>query len=47
MKLNIMDETKELLKEFAVWLEDCGEDAFYVFDKTDEAIAQFLKQRDN
>ena len=38
--------TKDFLKEFAEWLEDCGEDAFYLFDNTDEAIERFLKERD-
>ncbi len=38
--------TKDFLKEFAEWLADCGEDAFYLFDNTDEAIERFLKERD-
>ncbi len=37
---------KEILKEFAEWLESCGEDAWYLFDNTDEAIERFLKERD-
>jgi len=37
---------KELLEEFVDWARDCGEDAFYIFDNTDDAIAAFLKQRD-
>lgn len=37
----------ELLQEFVEWLRDCGEDAFYVFDDTDEAINEFLNQRVN
>ena len=41
-----MEEQKELLKEFAYWLEDCGEDAFFLFDSTDEAIEKFMAQRD-
>ena len=35
----------ELVKEFIEWAKDCGEDVFYIFDNTDEAIKQFLKQR--
>ena len=41
-----MNDIKDLLKEFADFLETCGEDAFYVFDNTDEAIEAFLKQRE-
>ena len=29
---------KELLEEFIEWAKDCGEDAWYIFDHTDEAI---------
>ena len=36
---------KELLQDFAEWLRDCGEDAFYFFDNTEEAIDEFLNQR--
>ena len=28
------------------WARECGEDAFYIFDNTDEAIEKFLKQRE-
>ncbi len=37
---------KDILKEFAEWLADCGEDVFYLFDNTDEAIERFLKERE-
>jgi hypothetical protein len=37
--------TVKLLNEFTDWLRDCGEEAFYVFDQTDEAIDKFLKQK--
>jgi hypothetical protein len=34
---------KEILEEFVEWLDEhSGEDAFYVFDETDEAITRFL-----
>lgn len=36
---------KDLLEEFIDWARDCGEDAFYIFDETDEAIEKFLEQR--
>ena len=36
---------KELLQDFAEWLRNCGEDAFYIFDNTEEAIDEFLNQR--
>lgn len=42
-----MTTTKDLLEEFIDWAKDCGEDAFYVFDNTDEAIDRFLKERDS
>ena len=37
---------KELLEEFIDWARDCGEDAWYVFENTDEAIERFMVQRD-
>jgi hypothetical protein len=37
---------KELLEEFIDWARDCGEDAFYVFEETDEAIERFMRERD-
>lgn len=36
---------KELLEEFVEFLNTCGEDAFYVFDNTEEAILRFLNER--
>ncbi len=41
-----MEEIKDLLEEFVDWAKDCGEDAWYIFDNTEEAIARFLKQRE-
>lgn len=41
-----MDDVKELLREFVDFLEYCGEDAFYVFENTEEAIISFLEGRD-
>ena len=41
-----MEEIKDLLEEFADWAKDCGEDAWYIFDNTEEAIERFLKQRE-
>jgi hypothetical protein len=38
-------ETKELLEEFIDWARDCGQEVWYVFDNTEEAIENFLKQR--
>lgn len=35
---------KELLEEFIDWARDCGEDVFYIFENTEEAIERFLKQ---
>lgn len=36
---------KELLEEFIEWLRYCGEDAFYVFEDTEDVIDKFLKQK--
>ena len=41
-----MEEIKDLLEEFVDWSKDCGEDAWYIFDNTEEAIERFLKQRE-
>jgi len=41
-----MNNNKELLKEFVDWAKDCGEDVWYVFDNTEEAIDAFLNQRE-
>ena len=41
------EELKDLLKEFIKWAENCGEDAWYIFDNKEEAIKLFLKQREN
>lgn len=36
----------EYLEEFIEWAKDCGEDVFYIFEKTDEVIQRFNEQRD-
>ncbi len=36
---------KGLIEEFIEWAKNCGEDAWYIFDNTDEAIEEFLSQR--
>ena len=41
-----MEEIKDLLEEFIEWAKDFGEDAWYIFDNTEEAIGRFLKQRE-
>lgn len=40
-----MEEQKEFLREFIEWAENCGEDAFYIFDNPEKAINEFFKQR--
>lgn len=42
-----MNKIKEILKEFIEWSEHFGEDAWYIFDHTDEAIERFLEERDD
>lgn len=41
-----MDRIKYILTEFIDWARDCGEDAWYIYDNTDEAIDRFLKERE-
>lgn len=33
---------KQLLEDLVEWLRGCGQDAFYVFDNTEDAINKFL-----
>ena len=42
-----MEEIKDLLEEFVDWAKDCGADAWYIFDNTDEAIERFLRERED
>ena len=42
-----MEELKEELKDFITWLEDCGEDAFYVFSDTEDAIEKYFEQKED
>ena len=37
----------ELIKEFIEWAENCGEDAFYIYENKEEAIERFFRERDN
>jgi hypothetical protein len=46
LNLTTMDNLKDLLEEFIDWARDCGEDAFYIFENTDEAIEKFFNQRE-
>jgi hypothetical protein len=41
-----MEEIKDILQEFVEWAKDCGEEVFYIFEDTEEAIERFLKQRE-
>ena len=38
---------KELLEEFIEWARECGEDVFYIFENTDEAIEKFMKEKES
>jgi len=35
---------EELLEDFIDWARDFSQDAWYIFDNTEEAIEEFLKQ---
>jgi len=45
-KITEMEKIKDLLEEFVDWAKDCGEDVYYIFDNTEEAIERFLNQRE-
>ena len=36
---------EQLLKDFVKWLQERPEGVFYAFDETEEAIEEFLKER--
>jgi hypothetical protein len=36
----------EYLEEFIEWAKNCGEDAWYIFEHTEEAIKKFKEQRE-
>jgi len=38
---------EEIIKEFIEWATNCGEDAFYIFENSEEAIDRFIKQRED
>lgn len=40
-----MKMEKELLKEFIEWASNCGEEVFYIFEETEQAIEEFLKYK--
>lgn len=40
-----MEQIKEKIAEFIDWARDCGEDVFYIFDNTEEAIKLFISQK--
>lgn len=37
---------EKILKEFIEWAKDCGEDAWYIYENTDEAIDRYLKEKE-
>ena len=39
-----MEALKKMLTEFIDWAKDCGEDAWYIFENTDEAIERFFNE---
>ncbi len=36
---------KKLLEEFIDWAKNCGQDAWYIFESTEQAIEEFMNQR--
>lgn len=41
-----MNENKELLENFIEWAKNCGEDVFYIFENTEEAIKRFFEENE-
>jgi hypothetical protein len=41
-----MNENKQLLEDFIEWAKNCGEDAFYIFENTEEAIERFFEENE-
>lgn len=39
------EKTKEIIIEFIEWAKDCGEDAWYIFEHTEEAITRFINEK--
>jgi len=39
-----MEALKKMLTEFIDWAKDCGEDSWYIFENTDEAVERFFKE---
>lgn len=39
-----MNENKQLLDDFIEWAKNCGEDVFYIFENTEEAIERFFDE---
>lgn len=37
---------KKILEEFIEWAKNCGEDAWYIYEQTDEAIERYLKEKE-
>ena len=44
---NKTDTMEAIIREFIEWEKDCGEDAWYIFENTDIAIEEFMKQRED
>jgi len=36
---------KKLIEDFVDWAKDCGEDAWYIFENTEESIERFVKHK--
>lgn len=43
----IDNSLKEISMKFIDWARDCGEDSFYIFENTDEAIERFFKESES
>jgi hypothetical protein len=41
-----MNQIHDLLEEFIEWAKNRDEGVFYIFDDTEKAISEFLKERE-
>ena len=41
--MNEHESIQSIIEDFIEWAKSCGEDAWYIFDNTDEAIERYLK----
>ena len=38
---------EEIILDFIEWARDCGQDAFYIFDDTEDALRAYMEHLEN